>query len=324
MRLLVIGGTVFVGRAVVAAALARGHDVTVFHRGRHGEDAHPGVEHVHGDRATDLGLVSGREWDAVVDTCGFDGAALRASAEALRDVPHYSFVSSVSVYAGWPAEPVTEASPVYGDDAPAEYGADKARAERAVVGALGADRVLVSRPGLIVGPHENIGRLPFWLRRIARGGDVLAPGRPGDERQWIDARDLAGWLVRCAEERTAGTYNAVCEPGAFTMGELLDACVEVTGSGATLRWTDERAIAESGIAPWTELPIWLWDPAGGTSGTWQVRTAAPGLTTRPMAETVRDTWEWLRRGGADEGYRGEYAVRDLDPEREAAGLGFAP
>lgn len=319
-----IGGTVFVGRAVVDAALARGHEVTVFHRGQHGEDAHPGVEHVHGDRATDIGRVSGRDWDAVVDTCGFDGPTVRASAEALRDVPHYSFVSSISVYATWPAEGVDERSPVHPDDAPAEYGPEKVRAERAAIDTLGADRVLVSRPGLIVGPHENIGRLPYWLRRVARGGDVLAPGRPEDERQWIDARDLAAWLVRCAEARQGGTYNAITPPGAFTMGEVLDACVEATGSAARLRWTDERAIAESGIAPWTELPLWLWDADEDTSGTWRATTAAAGLATRPVAETVRDTWEWLRESGDRDDYRSEYAVRDLDPEREAAALRFAP
>ena len=312
------------GRAVVDAALARGHEVTVFHRGRHGEAAHPEVEHVHGDRATDLGLVSGRDWDAVVDTCGFDGPTVRMSAQALDHVPHYSFVSSISVYARWPAEGVTEASDVFAEDAPADYGADKARAERAAIEVLGADRVLVSRPGLIAGPHENIGRLPLWLRRIARGGDVLAPGRPDDERQWIDARDLAEWLVRRAESGEGGTYNAISPPGGFTMGELLDACVEATGATATLRWTDERAIAESGIAPWTELPIWLWDPADDTSGTWRATTAAGDLTTRPVAETVRDTWAWLRDATDLDDYRSEYAVRDLAPEREAAALRFAP
>lgn len=324
MRLLVIGGTVFVGRAVVDAALARGHEVTVFHRGRHGERSHPDIEHVHGDRTADLHLVSDRTWDAVVDTCGFDAPTVRASAEALGHVPHYSFVSSISVYARWPAEAVSEQSEVYAEDAPAEYGADKARAERAVVGTLGADRVLVSRPGLIVGPHENIGRLPYWLRRIARGGEVLAPGDPDQGRQWIDARDLAGWLVRRAEEHKGGTYNAISPPDGFTMGELLDACLSATGSGATLRWTDERGIVESGIAPWTELPIWLWDADEDTTNTWRATTAATDLTTRPVAETVRDTWEWLRTATDLDDYRSEYAVRDLDPEREAAALRSAP
>ncbi len=324
MRLLVIGGTVFVGRAVVEAALARGHDVTVFHRGEHGEDTlPPQVAHVHGDRRTGLDAVSTTAWDAVVDTSGFSAEDARAAVEALGErVGHYTFVSSVSVYRDWPAQPASDTAAVYADDAPAGYGEDKARAERVVLSAYG-DNALVARPGLIVGPHENIGRLPFWLRRIAQGGEVLAPGRPDEPRQWVDARDLAEWTVSMAERGRGGTHAVVSPPGGFTMGELLDACRDVTGSVATFRWVPGDRVAAAGITPWAELPIWNWDANGSDAHTWDVDVSgalAAGFIARPVRETVADTWAWVADGDEDTGYRSEYAVRPLDPQREAAAL----
>jgi 2'-hydroxyisoflavone reductase len=323
MDLLVLGGTVFVGRAIVSAALERGHRVTVFHRGQHGEDAHPGVEHVHGDRRTDLALLDGRRWDAVVDTCGFDGPTVGTSARHLAgSVGHYGFVSSVSVYRDWPAMPVDESGRVKEAADEDAYGAGKVAAELAAEAAM-PGRVLVSRPGLIVGPYENIGRLPYWLRRIAAGGEVLAPGDPDEPRQWIDARDLAEFHVRCAEERTAGVLNTVGPPGQFTMGELLATCREVTGSDATFTWVDGKTIAGNGVQPWTELPIWLWDAEADVSQTWSVdvsKARAAGLGARPLRETVEDTWAWIRAGADLGGYRSQYAVPDPDPEKERAVL----
>ena len=327
MDLLVLGGTVFVGRAIVDAALARGHRVTVFHRGQHGEDAHPDVEHVHGDRRTDLGLLAGRTFDAVVDTCGFDGPTVATAARALSaGVGHYGFVSSVSVYRDWPAVSVDENAAVKeSDDEEDQYGAGKVAAERAAEAVM-PGRVLVSRPGLIVGPYENIGRLPYWLRRVAAGGEVLAPGDPDEPRQWIDARDLADFHVRCAEEGVVGVFNTVGPPEQFTMRELLEACRDVTGSDATFTWVDGATIAGVGIAPWTELPIWLWDPDEDVSQTWRVdvsKAIRAGLTARPPRETVADTWAWVEAGADLGGYRSQYAVPEPDAEKERAALAAA-
>jgi 2'-hydroxyisoflavone reductase len=327
MRLLVIGGTVFVGRAVVDVALARGHDVTIFHRGRTGGAVHDGVAHVHGDRATDLGRVAGVEWDAVIDTCGFDGPTAAAAAEALSDVGHYGFVSSVSVYRDWPSAPVDEDAAVKEEGSEDAYGAGKVAAERALAGVFG-DRLAVTRPGLIVGPHENIGRLPFWLRRVARGGEVLAPGDPDEGRQWVDARDLAAFSLDLAEQGVGGTFDVVAPPGSFTMRELLETCRSVTGSDATFTWRPARAIVAAGIEPWTGLPLWLWDADEDCSFTWSLpaaRARSAGLRTRPMTDTVADTWAWLQSGVEEEvAWRSEYAVGELDPERERAALAAAP
>lgn len=326
MDLLVIGGTVFVGRALVTEALARGHSVTVFHRGQHGEETDPRVEHLHGDRTTNLAVLDGRRWDAVVDTCGFDGGTVGAAARHLSAaVGHYGFVSSVSVYLDWPAVAVDETGAVKPMGHEDSYGAGKVAAETAAEAAM-PGRVLVSRPGLITGPYENIGRLPYWLRRVAAGGEVLAPGDPDEPRQWIDARDLAAFHLDCAERGTVGVFNTVSRPGLFTMRELLDACREVTGSDATFTWVDGAAIVEAGIAPWTELPVWLWDATEDVSQTWHVdvsRAIDAGLTIRPMRETVADTWAWVRAGADLGGYRSQHAVPDCDREKERKALAAA-
>lgn len=326
MDLLVIGGTVFVGRAVVDAALARGHTVTVFHRGRHGENAHPEVEHLHGDRATDLPVLGDRAWDAVIDTCGFDGGTVGASARHLSArVGHYGFVSSVSVYSEWPAVAVNESAPVKAMGDEDTYGAGKVAAEAAVEAAM-PGRVLVSRPGLIAGPYENIGRLPYWLRRIALGGDVLAPGDADEPRQWIDARDLAAFHLDAAENGRVGVFNTVSPPAHFTMRELLETCRDVTGSDAEFAWVDGKTIVENGMAPWTELPIWLYDAENDVSETWNVdvnKALQAGLAARPMRETVEDTWAWVQAGADLGGYRSQYAVPEPDLVKEKAVLDAA-
>src|SRR5919199_4407371 len=200
MRLLILGGTIFLGRAVAAEALRRGHDVTLFHRGRHGADLFPEAEHVIGDRAGDLGALEGRRWDAAVDTSGYHPAQVAASSALLAraGVEHLSFVSTCNVYPAWPAEPVSEDSPVWeeGDD----YGPHKAASERAAEAAL-PGRVAHLRAGLLCGPHDNVHRLPWWVSRIARGGRVVAPGDPGRTVQLIDVRDLAAWFLDLAEAR---------------------------------------------------------------------------------------------------------------------------
>ena len=304
MRLLVLGGTVFLGDAIVRNALDRGWDVTTFSRGRSGAAA-DGAETLHGDReqAGDLEQLRDRAWDAVVDTSGFIPAVVGCAAGLLVDqVPSYAFISSISVYPDMLAESVDEQARI--QDCPAdatggEYGELKAGCERAVTGAYG-DRALLVRPGLLLGPRENIGRLPWWLQRIAAGGDVLAPGRPERPLQYVDARDLAAWLLDALEAGMTGPVNVVSEPGFTTMGELLEACVRATGSAARLRWTPEALLAEHFVEPWIELPCWVPELAPTMAGFFAVRVeraASSGLRCRPVTETVADTWAWLQAGG---------------------------
>ncbi|MEV0877378.1 NAD-dependent epimerase/dehydratase family protein [Micromonospora echinofusca] len=326
MRLLVLGGTGFVGGATVAEAVRRGWSVTVFNRGLHGATPE-GVRRLRGDRSAPDGLaaLADGEWDLVVDT--WDGAprAARDAARALVDrVDRYVYVSSGSVY----AEPV---APGVGEDAPlvdaepdaddGDYAANKAGAERAVRETFG-ERALIARAGLILGPGEDIGRLPWWLTRVARGGDVLAPGPVDLPVQYVDVRDLAGWLLDRGAAGTGGTFNVVSRPGHTTMGELLDACVTVTGADARLRWTGPEPILAAGVVPWNDLPIWI--PVGHEYRWLQERGVerayAAGLTCRPVTETVADTWAWLREVGTvpPRAGRPQRAPVGLDPDREAA------
>ncbi|MGY5005777.1 NAD-dependent epimerase/dehydratase family protein [Streptomyces griseus] len=327
MRLLMLGGTEFVGRAVTDAALARGWDVTVFHRGRHAPP--PGVRALTGDRtAGPAGLAAltegGPDWDLVVDTWSGAPSAVRDAARLLCDrAGHFGYVSSRSVYA-YPAAagldedgpPVAGASPDGGGDVP--YGRAKRGGELAALDAFG-DRALLARAGLIIGPGENIGRLPWWLSRIARGGPVIAPGPPGTELQYIDARDLAEWLLDAAANGLHGAYNTVSRPGHATMGELLTACVRATGSDAELRWTDPEVLLAAGVEPWTDLPVWL--PPGELYDTLHrgdhTKAYAAGLRCRPVGETVADTWSWLCTLGGIAPRRPDRPAVGLDPRLEA-------
>ncbi len=299
-----LGGTVFLGHAIVRDALDRGWEVTTFSRGRSGEPV-AGADALHGDRtrAADLDRLRDRSWDAIIDTSGFIPAEVGRAARLLVErVPLYLFVSSISVYPDALAESVDEQARIY--DCPAdatggEYGELKAGCERAVTESYG-DRALLVRPGLILGPRENIGRLPWWLSRIAAGGDVLAPGRPERPLQFIDARDLAGWLLDVLAAGVTGPVNAVSRPGFATMGELLEACVAATGSSARLRWTPEQLLAEHFVEPWTELPCWVPELAPTMAGfltTRVERAIDSGLHCRPVTDTVADTWAWLAAGG---------------------------
>lgn len=319
MELLVLGGTEFVGRAVVEEALGRGWGVTVFHRGRH--PAPDGVKVRTGDREGDLGALAEGAWDAVVDTWSGAPAAVAAAARALEGrVGTYAYVSSRSVYA-FPAAPgADESAPVVegGDE---DYAAVKRGGELAAVEVFG-DRALLIRAGLIIGPGENIGRLPWWLNRIARGGDVLAPGPRELPLQYVDARDLAVWTLDAVRRGLGGAYNLVSAPGHTTMGELLDACVTVTGSDAVLRWAAPSAIEEAGIEGWSQLPMWL--PPGEVYETLHQgdvgKALAAGLRCRPVAETVSDTWEWLQGLGGVAPQRADRPVVGLEPDVEAAFL----
>jgi nucleoside-diphosphate-sugar epimerase len=329
MRLLLLGGTEFVGRAVAEAALAHGWDVTAFHRGRHAPV--PGVRSLHGDRTAPDGLTAlaaGGEWDLVVDTWSAAPRAVRDTARLLRDrADRYAYVSSRSVYA-WPQPPgFDEDAPVvegaFADADQTDYARDKRGGELAVLDAFGADRSLLVRAGLILGPYENIGRLPWWLGRIARGGPVLAPGPRDLPLQYVDVRDLAEWVLEAHVTGRSGPYNLVSPPGHTTMGELLDACVAVTDSAAELRWTDPDTVLDAGIAPWTGLPVWVppdTDLHTTLHGGDTSRAAAAGLRCRPVTETVADTWRWLAELGGVAPQRPDRPVVGVDPETEAKAL----
>ncbi|MCI3270214.1 NAD-dependent epimerase/dehydratase family protein [Streptomyces cylindrosporus] len=329
MRLLVLGGTEFAGRAVVEAALGRGWDVTVFNRGRQAPVA--GVRSLVGDRTAPGGLdaLADGEWDAVVDTWRLAPRAVRDAARLLRGrAGRYVYVSSCSVYAWAPPAGYTEdADVVEGADADAEqtdYARDKRGGELAAVDAFGEDRTVLVRAGLILGPHENVGRLPWWLGRIAKGGPVLAPGPRELPLQYVDVRDLASWILGAVEQGLSGPFTLVSEQGHATMGELLDACVAVTGSDAELRWTEPRVILDAGIEPWTQLPVWVppgTDMHDALHSADVSRAVGAGLVCRPVEETVADTWDWLRAVGGVAPLRSAVAVKGLDPDVEAKVLG---
>src|SRR3954471_15332008 len=216
MRLLILGGTIFLGRHAAAEAIARGHDVTVFHRGRHGVDLFPEAEHVLGDRGGDLEALRGHRWDAAVDTSGYEPADVAASSRLLAEagVEHLAFVSTCNVYPDWPAQPVSEESRIWSEGE--DYGPKKAACERAAEAAL-PGRVAALRAGLLCGPHDNVFRLPWWVRRIARGGRVPAPGEPDRLVQLVDARDLAAFMLGLADERAAGAFNGTAPANQQTM-----------------------------------------------------------------------------------------------------------
>ncbi|THA23872.1 reductase [Streptomyces sp. RKND-216] len=326
MKLLMLGGTGFVGRAVVEDALARGWEVTVLNRGL--RPPVEGVRELHGDRTEEGGPEALRagEWDLVVDTWSSAPTAVRDAARLLAGrAGQYAYISSGSVYRFPPPAgndergPVVDASP---DDGATDYRQDKRGGELAAQREFGADRTLLVRAGLILGPYEDVGRLPWWLNRIDRGGPVLAPGPRDLGIQYIDARDLARWTLDALVAGLHGPYNTISRPGHATMGELLAECVAATGSDAELRWADPAVIEAAGIEGWTGLPVWL--PPGEVYDAMHrgdvSRAHAAGLVCRPVAETVRDTWAWLRSLGGDAPHRADRAAKGISPAQEAAAL----
>jgi nucleoside-diphosphate-sugar epimerase len=306
MRLLVIGGTSFVGRTIVADALGRGHQVTTVNRGLTGPDA-DGVEALRGDRSTDEGLraLAGREFDVVVDPGGLVPAHVLRTARA-GAAPFYAFVSTTGVYRTWDTAPVDESTETWPgvadeDGDPADFAklrVHKRGCELAVEQTYGSD-ALIARAGSIVGPHDNLGQLVWWLTRIAAGGRFVAPGDPARGLQLIDVRDLSAFVLDQVEARAGGTHNVVPDGPNTTMGHLLDDCVEATGAPASPVWMDESFLLSQGVYPWAELPLWIPD-APDTAGFWAVSgtsATAAGLRTRPVRESVHDTWAWLRSGG---------------------------
>ncbi|MGP4113617.1 NAD-dependent epimerase/dehydratase family protein [Streptomyces sp. 4N509B] len=331
MRILLLGGSWFLGRSIAQQALGRGWEVTAFSRGRSGRHA-DGVRAVRGDRTStdDLErLAAEGPWDAVIDTSSADFAPRRvlAGARALESAAsRYVYVSTVNAYAGWPDEPLTEESRLL--DAPPDaddefgrergpagwYGVQKAGSERAVRETFGEGRTVILRPGVILGPEEYVGRLPWWLMRARRGGTMLAPGDPTRGIQPVDVRDVASFALDRAAAEGGGAYN-VAARGNETMADFLKACVAAVGGGGTLRWVPDEMLVRHGVKQWTELPLWRTAP-----GVWAVDASAAraaGLDCRPLAQTVADTWTWLHSGGTPVEHP-RWTEHGITPEREAA------
>lgn len=321
MDVLIIGGTRFLGRFLTDAALARGHRVTHFNRGKSNQGLYPQVETLIGDRNGDLTVLQGRRWDAVLDTSGYTVPQVRRMAETLADnVSFYAFISSISVYSDFSQGTITESSPVAPlSDENAElsgenYGALKAACE-ALIERMMPGRVLNARAGLIVGPYDYTGRFTYWVRRVAQGGEVLAPGEPERRVQVIDGRDLAEWVLRMADQRTPGTFNATGPEYPLTMRGVLEACREGTGSDATFTWIPDEFLLAHQVEPWEMMPLWL--PASTNMDAMLKvdisRALAAGLHFRPLTETVRDIRATL---GTPEGAPPANRQVGLSPEKE--------
>jgi 2'-hydroxyisoflavone reductase len=316
MRLLILGGTRFLGRHLVLAAQERGHEITLFNRGQSNPGLFPGVVELVGDRDGNLEALHGRRWDAVIDTSGYVPRIVRQSAELLAPaVNHYTFISSISVYGDLTAPNIDESWPVatIEDEATEEitgesYGALKALCEQVVL-ELFPQNGLVIRPGLIVGPHDTTDRFTYWPVRVDRGGEVLAPAPPEYGTQFIDVRDLAEWTILMVEQKAAGVYNATGPNEPMPLGALLDICRAVSGSDARFTWVSPAFLLEHGVQPWVELPLWIPDEAGSADIS---RAVAAGLAFRPVAATVADTLSWADGRPADHRWRA-----GLDAEKEA-------
>ncbi len=320
MRLLILGGTRFVGRHLVEAALARGHELTLFHRGLTNPTLHAGVERVLGDRDGGLGALAGRTWDAIVDVSGYFPRLVGDSARALAGAAkRYLFVSTCSVYAEPLARAADETAPLARTDEPASetlaggnYGALKALCEAVVRDAFG-ERALVVRPGLVVGPHDPTGRFPYWTRRLERGGEVLAPGEPGAPIQVIDARDLTAWMLDLLERGATGTFTATGPARPLGLGPCLERIARAVGGDARLTWVSEAFLMERGVQPWTELPLWLYEADQGFTSLGISRALDAGLRFRSIEDTARDTLAWERSLREDE----RPPSPAISPEREA-------
>ncbi|OKK04760.1 hypothetical protein AMK26_15820 [Streptomyces sp. CB03234] len=323
MRVLVLGGTHYVGRALVEAALARGDDVSTLNRGLSAPAA-KGVETLIADRTDPRALrraIGDQKWDAVVDTWNGAPRVIADSSALLADrVRHFGYVSSWVVYRPPVPHGADESAAVIDgdpdDSADGFYPTAKRGAELGVLRAFG-DRALIARPGPMLGPYEDVGSLTWWLRRIERGGRVLAPGAPDDPLQYVDVRDHAVWMLDAAERGIGGTFNTVCPRGRHTMGELLETMCRVTGSDAELVWAGDDILMAEGVRPYLDIPLWL--PAAMRGGIHDVDVTAAhdaGLDTgRPLEDTLADTWSWLRREG-EPPWQQTDTRRGLDPATE--------
>lgn len=320
MQILIIGGTVFLGRHLVEAALARGHTVTLFNRGQHNPELFPTVEKLRGNRDGDLGVLAGRHWDAVIDTCGYIPRAVKDSATQLADqVDHYTFISTISVYPDYAQAGIDETAavgtltdPTVEEVTGETYGPLKALCEAAAEAAM-PGRVLTIRPGLIVGPHDPTDRFTYWPVRVDKGGTVLAPGEPTQQVQVIDVRDLAEWTIRQVEAKQTGIYNATGPAQPLTMQQLLAECKAVAANQAAFTWVSEAFLLEQQVGAFVEVPLWVPAEMAGLEQINCQKAINAGLTFRPLATTIRDTLAWDKTRDAAHQWRA-----GLAPDREVA------
>lgn len=321
MRILIIGGTRFLGRHLVEAALTRKHEVTLFNRGKSNPDLFPHLETILGDREKDVDKLQGRIWDTVIDVAGYIPRFVRLSAEALEpNVGRYVFISTISVYENFRKPGIDESYPVgkLEDETVEEitgetYGPLKALCEK-IVQELYGERALIIRPGLIVGPHDPTDRFTYWPVRVARGGNVLAPQSPEAATQIIDVRDLSEFTLKLIEENASGIYNVTGPNYELTMGKLLEVSKQVSGSDANLKWASVEFLTQNNIAPWSDMPAWVPDDEEGV-GLSRIdisKAIGAGLKFRPLEKTVRDTLEWAGTRSSDHEWRA-----GLTSEREA-------
>jgi 2'-hydroxyisoflavone reductase len=316
MKILVLGGSRFLGRTFVEEAQMQNHEVTIFNRGNQNEGFQD-VEILTGDRFGDLNELKNRYWDAVLDTSGFIPSSVLMSTDLLKDrVKHYTFISSISVYQDWVQENFDEKYPVYAmslDEANnlsknsngyEYYGQFKALceviAEKNMPGC-----VLNVRAGQLIGPNDYTDRIPYWIHRIAAGGKVLAPGNPNRPVQMIDNQDLSQWILSMMASQSAGTFNVTGPDYTLTMGEFLETCRKVTGSNAEIVWCDEKFLLDQGVAPWTEMPLWvpeefplepeLKEPWKGAFSVNIEKAIASGLTFRPLEESLAEIYKWEKQ-----------------------------
>jgi len=312
MRILIIGGTRFLGRHLVESALDHRHEVTLFNRGKSNPDLFPHLKTILGDREKDVDKLKNRIWDAVIDVAGYLPRVVRLSAEVLEaNVSRYVFISSISVYENFRKIGINESDPVgkLEDETVEEvtgetYGPLKALCEKAVQDLYG-ERALIVRPGLIVGPHDPTDRFTYWPVRMARGGEVLAPQKPEAAIQVIDVRDLSHFIIKLIEENASGIYNATGPDHELTLGRLLEVSQHVSGSDARVKWASVDFLSQHKVEPWSDMPTWVpdGDEDAGFSRVDISKAIAAGLRFRPLEETVRDTLEWAQTRPADHEWR---------------------
>jgi len=302
MKLLILGGTKFLGKHLTAQALAAGHEVTLFNRGKTNPHLFPEVEKIHGERDGGLDALAGRTWDAAVDTAAYVPRLVRDAVKQLEDsIGHYTFVSSISVLKDFTRARQDETAPVGSlDDESVEtvdgdtYGPLKALCERTAAAML-PGRAFICRPGLIVGPDDQSWRFTYWVERIARAGRTLAPGPPERPVQVIDVRDLAAWMLRMIQGGKTGVYHATGPAEPLDLGDTLRRGAEALGTQPEWVWVDDAFLLEHQVGPWVELPLWLpGEPWDGLSQVDCGKALSDGLTFRPLEDTYRDTLAWVR------------------------------
>jgi 2'-hydroxyisoflavone reductase len=320
MKILILGGTKFLGRHLVEAALAGGHEVTLFNRGQTNPTLFPNVETIIGSREQNVDKLAGHEWDAVIDVAGYLPRIVRLSAETLqKSVKRYVFISSISVYSDYRKTGINESDPVgkLEDETVEEitgetYGPLKALCEKTVQEIYG-DRALIVRPGLIVGPYDPTDRFTYWPVRVKRGGDMITPDKPQTPIQIVDVRDLSEFIVKLVEQDASGIYNATGPDDDLMMGEFLDACKLVSGSVATFHWASAEFLKEHEVEPWSDMPVWIPDTEedAGFSRLDISKAVDAGLKFRPLEDTVRDTIRWAETRPEDHEWRA-----GLNPTKE--------